>query len=152
MIGLVVTVQADILSQISVSMLWFVAFFIVGFVLLAAVYAGSASRVSRIEDTGAVLTPVTWLAMAPYFIVVFFLTNETVMTVASYVPFSAPVAMPVRVFLGNAQWWEPILSLGILVVSAWAAIVLASVIYRRTVLRTGTRVKLKEALSGSAAS
>ncbi|GAA2248137.1 ABC transporter permease [Rarobacter faecitabidus] len=147
MIGLVVTGQADILQVLSVSMLWFVAFFVVGFVMLAAVYAGSASLVSRIEDTGSVLTPVTWLAMAPYFVVVFFSTNETVMAIASYVPFSAPVAMPVRVFMGTAAWWEPLISLAVLAGSAWVGIALAAAVYSRTVLRTGARVKLKDALT-----
>jgi hypothetical protein len=34
------------------------------------------------------------LILAPYFMVIFFWNNPTVLTVMSYVPFSAPVAMP----------------------------------------------------------
>ena len=40
----------------------------------------------------------------------------------SYVPFSAPVGMPMRLFLGDAEWWEPLVSLAILIVTALALI------------------------------
>jgi ABC-2 type transport system permease protein len=102
------------------------------------------------EDTGPVLTPVMMLVMIPYFMVVVFNDNSLVLTVMSYVPFSAPVGMPVRLFLGEASWWEPLLSLGILAVSAVVVIAIGARIYERSVLRTGRRVKLTEALSKAA--
>jgi ABC-2 type transport system permease protein len=65
----------------------------------------------------------------------------------SYVPFSAPVGMPMRIFLGEAAWWEPLLSLAILLVTTAAVIVIGSRIYSNALLRTGARVKLSEALA-----
>ncbi len=147
-VGLVVTGQDDLLSMLGSPVAWFVLFFIVGFVLLAAIYASSASLVSRIEDTGPVLTPVMMLTMVPYFLVVFFNDNPLVLTITSYVPFSAPVAMPVRLFLGDAVWWEPLLSLGLLAASAVGVIAVGARVYERSLLRLGGRVKLSEALSG----
>jgi ABC-2 type transport system permease protein len=149
-IGLVVTGQQDVLGLVGAPVAWFVLFFIVGFVLLAGIFAASASLVSRIEDTGPVLTPVMMLVMIPYFLVVVFNDNSLVLTVMSYVPFSAPVGMPVRLFLGEASWWEPLLSLGILALSAVVVIAIGARIYERSVLRTGRRVKLSEALSKAA--
>lgn len=148
-LGLVVTGQDDLLGLIGAPVVWFVLFFVVGFVLLAAIFAASASLVSRQEDVGAVLSPATILVMTPYFLVIFLNENETVLRVMSYVPFSAPVAMPVRLFLGEAEWWEPLVSLGILVVSAGLVITLAATIYERSLLRTGARVRLREVLSRS---
>ncbi|HEY0189144.1 MAG TPA: ABC transporter permease [Cellulomonas sp.] len=149
-LGLVLTGQQDVLTLIGTPVAWFVLFFVVGFVLLAAVFAASASLVSRVEDTGPVLTPVMMLVMIPYFLVVLFNDNAVVLTVMSYVPFSAPVGMPVRLFLGEAAWWEPLLSLGILAVSAVAVMAVGARIYERSVLRTGRRVTLSEALSRAA--
>jgi ABC-2 type transport system permease protein len=149
-IGLVATGQQEVLSLVGAPVAWFVLFFIVGFVLLAGIFAASASLVSRMEDTGPVLTPVMMLVMIPYFMVVVFNDNSLVLTVMSYVPFSAPVGMPVRLFLGEASWWEPLLSLGILAVSAVVVIAIGARIYERSVLRTGRRVKLTEALSKAA--
>jgi ABC-2 type transport system permease protein len=66
----------------------------------------------------------------------------------SYVPFSAPVAMPVRLFLGSAAWWEPLLSLGILTATTVVVIWLGSRIYQNSLLKMGARVKWGEALKG----
>ncbi len=149
-IGLVVTGQDAVLSLIGAPVAWFVLFFLIGFVLLAALFASAASLVSRVEDTGPVLTPVMMLVMIPYFAVVFFNDNALVLTIMSYVPFSAPVGMPVRLFLGEAAWWEPILSLVVLAVTAVAVTAVGARIYSRSVLRTGRRVKLSEALTTAA--
>ncbi|WP_188037240.1 ABC transporter permease [Actinotalea sp. JY-7885] len=146
-IGAVVTGQDELLSALGGPVAWFIVFFLVGFVLLASVFAASASLVSRIEDTGPVLTPVMMLTMTPYFVIVFFNENALVMKIASYVPFSAPVAMPVRLFLGEAAWWEPLAALALLVASCVAVIALGARIYARSLLRFSGRVRLKEALA-----
>ena len=145
-IGLVVTGQDDVLALVGAPMVWFVVFFAVGFVLLAAMFAAAASLVSRMEDTGPVLTPVMYLVMIPYFLVVFFNDNEVVLRVMSYVPFSAPVGMPVRLFLGDAAWWEPLVALVVLAAAAAGVIAVAARIYERSVLRTGARVRLSQVL------
>ncbi|WP_158372808.1 ABC transporter permease [Cellulosimicrobium cellulans] len=149
-LGLVLTGQDQLLGLIGAPVAWFVLFFLVGFVLLAALFASAASLVSRIEDTGSVLMPVIMLVMIPYFAVIFFNDNDLVLTIMSYVPFSAAVGMPVRLFLGTAEWWEPLLSLVILAASALVVTAVGARIYSRSVLRTGRRVKLSEALTKAA--
>jgi ABC-2 type transport system permease protein len=84
--------------------------------------------------------------MIPYFAVIFFNDNPVVMTVMSYIPFSAPVGMPMRLFLGEAQWWEPLMSLAVLIATTAVVVALGSRIYSNSLLRTGSRVKLREAL------
>ena len=148
-IGLVVTDQDEVLGMLGTPLVWFVIFFLVGFVLLASIYAASASLVSRLEDVNTVLSPVMMLVMTPYFLVVFFNENETVLQVMSYVPFSAPVGMPVRLFLGLADWWEPLVALAILALTTVGVIALGARIYERSLLRTGPRVRLKEVLRES---
>ncbi|MBO1751419.1 ABC transporter permease [Actinotalea sp. BY-33] len=144
--GLMVIGQDEMLGTLGSPLVWFALFFVVGFVLLAAIFAASASLVSRIEDTGPVLTPVMMMTMAPYFLVIFFNDNDTVLRIASFFPVSAPVAMPVRLFLGEAAWWEPLVALGILGVTTVAVIAVGAKIYERSLLRLGGRVKLTEAL------
>ncbi len=148
-IGLVVTGQDELLGMLGAPLVWFVVFFLIGFVLLAAIYAASASLVSRQEDVAAVQSPVMILTMLPYFGVIFFNDNSAVLTALSYVPFSAPVAMPVRLFLGEATWWEPLISLAILAVTCVLVIALGARIYERSLLRTGPRVRLGEVLRQS---
>ena len=144
--GLLSTGQSNLLGLLGPSIIWFVVFFACGFVLLAALFAAAASMVSRQEDMASATTPVTMLVMIPYFLVIFFNDNPLVLGIMSYVPFSAPVGMPMRVFLGTAAWWEPILSLIILLLSTAGVIAIGSRIYANSLLRMGGRVKLKEAL------
>lgn len=144
--GLLTTGQGALLGVLGPSIGWFVIFFALGFVLLASLFSAAASLVSRQEDVGSVTTPVTMLVMVPYLLVILFNDNNLVLGIMSYVPFSAPVGMPMRIFLGTAHWWEPLLSLVILIVSTGGVIVLGSRIYSNSLLRMGGRVKLSEAL------
>ncbi|UNK71118.1 ABC transporter permease [Microbacterium sp. H1-D42] len=147
-VGLIVTGQQELLSGIGAPILWFAVFFLFGFILLASLYAAAASMVSRQEDIGSTTMPLIMLVMLPYFLVIFFNDNPVVLTILSYVPFSAPVGMPMRLFVGEAQWWEALLSLAILIASCVGAIWVAAKIYENSLLRMGARVKLGEALRG----
>lgn len=145
-LGLAITGQLGYLEMLSWPMLWFVVFFVPGFVLVASVFAASASLVSRQEDAGSVMTPAMMMVMLPYFVVIFLLNNELVMTIASYVPFAAPVAMPVRLFDGDVAWFEPVASMGILLLTTLLVMMLAAKIYSGSLLKMGQRVKLSAAL------
>jgi ABC-2 type transport system permease protein len=146
-IGLTVTGQDDLLVGLGSAVVWFVVFFVIGFVLLASLFAATGAMVSRQEDIGATTTPVMMLVMVPYFMVILFNENPVIVTILSYVPFSAPVGMPLRLFLGTAEWWEPLLSLGILVVTTVALIAVGVRIYENSLLKLGARVSWKDALA-----
>jgi ABC-2 type transport system permease protein len=124
---------------------WFVPFMLLGFVLLAAMWAVAGSVVSRQEDLGSSMGLVMILVLGPYLAVSFFSEDPTVMTVLSYVPFSAAVAMPVRLFAGEAQIWEPLVSLGLLAGALVLIVLLASRLYSGALLQTGGKVALKKA-------
>ena len=147
-VGLTVTGQAALLQGLGAPIVWFAIFFLFGFILLASLFAAAAAMVSRQEDIGSTTMPLTMLIMAPYMLVILFNDNPLVMSIMSYVPFSAPVGMPMRLFLGEAQWWEPLLSLVILLATCVAAIWVGAKIYENSLLRMGARVKLGEALRG----
>lgn len=147
-IGLTLTGQTVLLQGLGTPIVWFAVFFLFGFILLASLFAAAAAMVSRQEDIGSTTTPLTMLVMAPYMLVILFNDNPLVMSIMSYVPFSAPVGMPMRLFLGEAQWWEPLLSLVILLATCVVAIWIGAKIYENSLLRMGARVKLGEALRG----
>ncbi len=147
-IGLIVSGQVEFLKGIGGPIVWFAVFFLFGFILLAAMFAAAGSLVSRQEDVGATLTPVMYLTMIPYFLVIFLGENAAAMKILSYVPFSAPVAMPIRLFFGEALWWEPLLALAIMLATCVAVVVLGGKIYENSLLKMGARVKFREALRG----
>jgi len=145
-VGLLATGQDILLADVGPSIVWFLIFFAAGFVMLAAMFAAAGALVSRQEDMGTATTPITMLIMIPYILVIFFYDNPFVLAIMSYVPFSAPIGMPLRVFLGIAEWWEPLVSLVILIASTLVMIVIGARIYENGLLRMGAPVKLKDAL------
>lgn len=148
LVTLALTGQGALFTLMGPAFLWFGVLFIVGFVLLASLYAGVAATVSRQEDVASATMPLMFVIMIPYMLAIFASDNPVVMAIMSYVPFSAPIAMPVRVATGAAEWWEPFLALVVLIASAALAIVIGARLYEHSVLRTGKRVKLGEAFKG----
>jgi len=144
--GLIATGQGEVVGSLGAPVGWFAVYFLLGFVLLAALFAAAGALVSRQEDIGSTTFPLTMLIVAPYLLVVALNDNPVALAVMSYVPFSAPVAMPMRLFLDQAAWWEPLLSLVILAVTCAAAIRVGAIIYSNALLRMGSRVRLAEAL------
>jgi len=137
--------HGELLSVVAPALGWFVPFMCLGFVLLASVWAVAGSLVSRQEDLGSSMGLVMMLVLGPYFAVAFFADNATAMTVLSYVPFSSAVAMPVRLFAGEAAIWEPLVALGVLAATVMLIVLLASRLYSGSLMQTGGKVKLAKA-------
>lgn len=135
-----------VLGKVAEPIAWFVPLFVIGFVMVAALYAAAASMVSRTEDLPSTSTPIMMLIFLPYMGVIIFSSNETVMAVLSYIPFSAAVAVPMRVFLGTIAWWEPLVSLLILIVTTLLALLLATRIFERSILKSGPKLSWGQAL------
>jgi ABC-2 type transport system permease protein len=135
----------ELLAVVAPALGWFVPFLCVGFVLLAAIWAVTGSLVSRQEDLGSTMSVIMLLVLGPYFGAVIFADNAAVLTVLSYVPFSAAIAMPVRMFTGDAQAWEALVSLGLLAGAVVLVVLLASRLYSGALLQTGGRVALRRA-------
>lgn len=146
LLGLQINGEVLPLDGLGVPILWFVLLFSIGFVMIAALYAAAASMVSRQEDIGSTSMPVMLMIMLPYFGVIFFNDNPEALRIMSYIPFSAPVAVPLRIYLEQGRMWEHVLALGILVVATALAIWLAAAIYERSILRTGRALTWRQAL------
>jgi len=76
------------------------------------------------------------------------LVSTLVWLVLAYLPPTAPFAMPVLVSLGRITPWEFAASAALSVAYTIGVAKLATSIYRRAILRTGRRVRLREAISG----
>lgn len=145
LVGISFTDIGSMLPALPSAVWWFLAFFVVGFVALAAMWAVAGSLASRQEDVGYTSTPMMTIVIIA-FILPFF-AEGVWLTVASYVPILSSVAMPMRVVAGLAQWWEPVLALAITAVAAYLLIRLGGRLYRNTLLRTGGRISYREAMT-----
>ena len=126
---------------------WFVVWFVLGFALYATIFAGLGSLVSRQEDAQSVVTPATVPLLVSYFIgfAAVASPNALVARIASLVPLSAPMVMPVRIAAGSPAIWEIALSLALVAGTIVAVVHLAGRVYERNVLRSGPRGSLATA-------
>jgi ABC-2 type transport system permease protein len=124
---------------------WFLLFFVLGFAMLACLWAAAGALSARQEDLQATTTPMQVLIFVPFFASLYATDPGPWLTALSYIPFSAPLTMPRRLLLGDAAWWEPILSAAGILVTAALLVALAARIYQGALLRTGTRTSLRAA-------
>ncbi|MBP2001658.1 ABC-2 type transport system permease protein [Paenibacillus shirakamiensis] len=135
------------LSQLDLSVLFYgLLFYVMGYLLYATLYAAVGSMVSRTEDLGQAVMPLTMINMASFYIGSFSASNPNTMLVkiASYVPFTSPVSMLLRIGLGEVSALEIAMSLLILAVSIFFFGWLSAKIYRTGVLLYGKRPSWKE--------
>ncbi len=127
-----------------------IGWFVIGYLTYALVMAALASLVSRQEDVGSVIAPVTTLMIVPYVIAVSIGTwdpDNTLVVTLSFIPFAAPLVMPVRIAAGEVPGWEIALSVGLSLAVVPLLVWLAGRMYANSVLRTGARVSLRQALT-----
>ncbi len=125
-------------------------FFILGFMLYAMMFGAIGSMATKVEDINTLQTPVTMIFVIAFMIVIFGMNgdvNSPIMVVASYVPFTSPMAMFTRVVMGNIAWFEIVISVIILIASTIGIGILSARIYRAGVLHYGKAPKFMEMLS-----
>jgi ABC-2 type transport system permease protein len=124
----------------------FVAYFLGGFLLYSSMFAAVGAMSSNEQEARQAQQPVVMLLVAS-FVSMFAMLNDpgsTLSVTLSLIPFSAPIAMPVRWAAGTLPLYQVALSLGILAVSILGVTWIAARIYRVGILMTGKRPNLKE--------
>lgn len=135
------------LSQLNIAVLGYgLVFYILGYFLYAVLFAAVGSIVSRTEELGQAIMPITMLSLAAFYIGIFNIAapDTIFVKVAGYIPFFSPTVMLLRIGLERASLLEIWLSLGILVASILFFGWLAAKIYRTGVLMYGKRPSFKE--------
>lgn len=122
--------------------------FVLGFAFYSVAYGTAGALVSRQEDAQSAATPVVMLIMASYFasfLVILPDPNSFWARLISIVPPFSPIAMPARIGVGQVAWWEFALAIVLMIGATVVMIRLAARVYAGGLLRTGARVKLREA-------
>ncbi len=122
------------------------AFWVLGFVLYALIYAAAGSLVSRAEDLQVLALPLSIIAIGGYIQAVMALSGgiSTFIRISSYVPFWSPFVMLTRLTIGRVEPWELVLSFGLLAASIPIVGVIAVRVYSAGVLLYGQRPGARE--------
>jgi ABC-2 type transport system permease protein len=129
-----------------------VGWFVLGFSFYAALFAVAGALVSRMEELQNAIVPINLVVFASFFISIGAVQDpdSTIAKVASLLPISSALAMPVRMVLGSATGWEVGAAIAIVVGSTAFLVPLAGRIYAGAILRTGAKVKLRDAWRAAA--
>ncbi|MCZ6756940.1 MAG: ABC transporter permease, partial [Bacteroidetes bacterium] len=126
--------------------IWFVAFFLFGYLLYASLFSAIGSSVEQQQDAQSLMLPV----MLPIILSIVFLQplieapNSTLAIVLSMIPFTSPISMVVRFAITDIPFWEVGISFLILVGSFIGSIWVASRIYRVGILMYGKKASFAD--------
>jgi len=124
----------------------FILFFIGGYLLYSSLYAAIGAAVDSETDTQQFIFPILMpliLGMYVGFFTVIENPHGSVSQIFSYIPFTSPIVMLMRIPFG-VPLWQQILSLAILFVTFIATVWFAAKIYRVGILMYGKKASYKE--------
>lgn len=126
---------------------WFgiALFFIAGYFVYASLYAGLGALAPNPKEGGQYAFLIILPVLIPiWFNTIFFTApNGLFPTILSLIPFSAPVAMPMRITATIVPIWQIGLSLLLTALTAIAIIVVVSRFFRSTILLSGSSLSLR---------
>jgi ABC-2 type transport system permease protein len=127
---------------------YFALFFLLGYFIYATIYALVGSMVTTPQEGGQLAMPIILILVVSFylFLPVSRSPDSSFSFWVSMMPFSAPVAMPVRIVTQTPPFWQIALSLLIGFGAVLAIMWIASRIYRVGMLMYGKRASIPEAL------
>lgn len=127
-------------------LVYFVIFFVLGYLLFATLYTVVGSMVSTEEDAQQLQFPVTMLIVIP--ILIFWSVmrdpNSTSSIVLSLIPFFSPTLMITRIAVVTPPLWQIVLSIALMIATIIGIVWLAGRIYRVGILMYGKRPSIAE--------
>lgn len=142
----VVTQVKDIISKnlSAIDAIVLLSFIIVGVIMYYFIYAALSSMVEKVEDLNQALTPITIIIIAAFMapMVSLGVPEGSVMKIASYVPFSSPLAIFPRYLMTNMKMTEVLLCFSILLVATIIAVLISIKMYRKGTLNYGNKFNL----------
>lgn len=124
----------------------FILFFVGGYLLYSSLYAAIGAAVDNETDTQQFIMPIIMPLMLAVYIGIFTVIEDphgTVSTVFSFIPFTSPVVMLMRIPFG-VPLWQQIVSLLLLVATFLLVVWFAAKIYRVGILMYGKKPSYKE--------
>lgn len=126
-----------------------IAWFVLGFFMYAFLFAAAAALVDKVTEVGSAIMPVTTILVLAYLGAVVVVQQDpgSPLSVAlSMFPLTSPMAMPTRWASGVVPEWQLVVSMLLAVAAAFVLAWFGSSVYRRALVVTGRRLKLREVL------
>ncbi len=122
---------------------------VLGYAFYCTAYAAAGSLITRQADAYNASLPLQLPLILAYVLAYTVLYAPSVnwfYHLLGFIPFTAPVAMPVLVAVGAAPVWQVAVSAAITLAATVAMTRVAGTVYERAILRSGSRVRLRQVL------
>jgi ABC-2 type transport system permease protein len=131
-----------------VTFAYFILFFILGFLLFAALFMVIGAVSSTEQDATQMQALVTLPMIIPFMSLMLFMQNPNsgLAVVMSLIPVFTPLLMLARIILLMPPFWQIALGVGLLVVSICISVSFAARVFRVGILMHGKRPSLRELL------
>ena len=126
---------------------------LLGYAFYCWVYAAAGSMAQRRDQVQTLALPLSLPILFGYAISLATITSGTPSAfyrVLAYLPPTAPFAMPTLVGFGGVTWWQFAASAATSLAATIAVARFAAVVYRKSILRTGRRVRVRELVTSTA--
>jgi len=123
-------------------------FFLLGYFLLAGIMAGIGAVLGSEQESRQWAGILSLITVIPFFFIISFITdpNGPIVTFLSLFPFTAPVAVILRVGFGAMPMWQLLLSTGLLIATVIVVMWASARIFRWSLLLYGKRPTPRELL------
>lgn len=135
------SLPSSAIPAVGVAMVWF----LLGLALWAPVAGMAGSLVERQEEVGTAVQPMTVIMVGAFFVSTS-AADTVVGAVLAWFPLTSPIVEPARLVTGESSALEAGGSIVLLVIAAAVAVRFGGVIYRRAIVRTGRRLKVRDLL------
>lgn len=124
------------------------AWYVLGYAFFAVLAAAAASLVSRQEDLGSALMPLTFVPLIAFFLAFQVLSapDSTLAVLTSMIPGISPTTMPVRAAMSAVPVWQYVVAVVLQIAAVYLLVRLAARVYSGAMLKTSGKLKVAEAI------
>ena len=126
---------------------------VLGYAFYSWLYAAAGSLAERQDQVQSMALPLSAPMLLGYIVALTGASSGSpslLLNVLAYLPPTAPFAMPTLVGFGQVAWWQFAASVALSVLATVGVALGAARVYRRAVLRTGRRVRLRDVMTSGA--
>ncbi len=129
-------------------MVVFVIFFLVSYFLLASLMAGIGAIVGSEQESRQFASLLSLILVIPFFFLTTFINdpNSPLALALTFIPFTAPMTILLRMGFGSVPIWQLALSLAILLLTSFFVIWASARVFRWGLLLYGKRIGFREVL------
>lgn len=124
----------------------YILFSVLGYILYLFIFASLGSLVSKVEDVGSSITPITMLFVVAFMIASFALQmpDSTIVVASSFIPFTSIFTMPIRYMLTTVSSMQLLMASAFMIVGVVLVAMFSIYVYRFGSLNYGNKIKLTE--------